>query len=293
MPPYFIPAKSGVHRVACLALYRSLVRRSSELPIDQHQQHAFRQLIRNVFLKNVKIQSPRQIVAALNLGYQSLETLQHVSSKPVQIVSDLLERLTGTQSPHKENDSDYSPKSRPSVETKESRKASPVVPIVWPRPDTPLVLSRPFLSISGKRHIPKLVNTNGIPHLRFKKPQSPFLSRVIRDKIRQREKRFDQLTKMNGEIAMAQAEDEWDSILKHNCGIEDNPELSWTTVLVSASQQIRGKIHASHLKNTELGRKMYDIVEKEKALAKEEQEGMVGDSASNPSFHKMLSVGST
>ncbi|MCJ1387521.1 hypothetical protein MMC18_000364 [Xylographa bjoerkii] len=286
MPPHFIPAKSGVHRVACLALYRSLVQRSSQLPIGEHQQRALRQLIRGVFLKNAKVQSPRRIITALNLGYQSLEILRHASSGPVQAVSVLLERLTSTRSNRSERNSNHSPKSRPSVKATKPRKATSVVPIVWPRPETPRVLSRPFLTISGKRHVPKLVNTNGIPHLRFKKPQSPFLSRIIRDKIRQREKRFNRLQLLTGEIGMAQAEDEWDSILKRNCGIEDDSSISWKTAPVSAIQGIKGHIQASHSKNTKLGRKMYRIVEMEKALAEEEQGSMVKNNASNVSEGK-------
>jgi len=291
MPPHFIPSKSGVHRFACLALYRSLVRRSSQLPIGEHQQHALRQLVRSVFLKNAKVQSPRQIVTALNLGYQSLETLRCISSGSLHKVSNLLEQFTGTQPLRNEEDTSSRSKPCPSVEVKKPQKANPVAPIVWSRPNTPRVLSRPFLSISGKRHIPKLAHTNGIPFLRFKKPQSPFLSRVIRNKIRQREKRFDHVKLLDGEIARAQAEDEWDSILGHNCGIENDTEVPWIAAPVSALQEVKGKIQASHYKNTRLGRKMYDIVKKEKALAEEEERNMVGDNASDLGSRKIPSQG--
>ncbi|MCJ1286257.1 hypothetical protein MMC26_005602 [Xylographa opegraphella] len=291
MPPHFVPARSGVHRIACLALYRSLVRRSSQLQIGEHQQYALRQLVKNVFLKNRKFQSPSKIVEALNLGYQSLETLQHVSSKPVQLVAKLVDSLTGPNALCKEENPKCGHKYRPSGEATKSRKTTSFAPIVWPRPDTPLVLSRPFQSTSGKRHIPKLVNTNGIPHLRFKKPQSPFLSRVIRDKIRQREKRFDRLQLLKAEIPMARAEDEWDSILKQTCGIDDDSSVLWIRAPVSALQEVRAKIQASHSKNTMLGRQMYKIVEMEKALAEIEQ-GNVG-SGNMPGFvdHEALSAG--
>ena len=202
---------------------------------------------------------------------------------------ELFERLTGTKSPRKEEN--HSSNGRLPIESTKPCKTNPVVPVVWPRPDTPLVLSRPFLSISGKRHIPKLVNTNGIPHLRFKKPQSPFLSRVIRDKIRQREKRFDCSQLLKAEITMAQAEDNWDSILKHNCGIEDDDSGLWITVPVAALQLVKAKIQASHFKNTKLGRKMYDIVEMEKALAEKEQGNVVHGNVLNLNDRKLLSVG--
>ncbi|MCJ1436305.1 hypothetical protein MMC27_005683 [Xylographa pallens] len=222
---------------------------------------------------------------------QSLEILQYASSRPVQLVAELLVRLTGTKPPREEEDSNHSSKGRLPVEATQPCKTNPVVPIVWPRPETPLVLSRPFLSISGKRHIPKLVNTNGIPHLRFKKPQSPFLSRVIRDKIRQREKRFDRSQLLKAEIDMARAEDEWDSILKHNCGIEDDDSGSWIRAPVIALQEVKAKIQDSHLKNTELGRKMYDIIEMEKALAEKEQGNVVNGNVPALDIRNVLSVG--
>ena len=206
-------------------------------------------------------------------------------------MSELLEPLTGTTLLRKEEDSSHFPHSRLSVEATKPRKTTLIAPIVWPRPDTPLVLSRPFLSISGKRHIPKLVNTNGIPHLRFKRPQSPFLSRIIRNKIRQREKRFDRSHLLKAEIAMARAEDKWDSILKHICGIEDDNSGLWDKEPVSALQEVRAKIQASHLKNTALGRTMYNIVEMEKALAEIEQRNMVGDIVSELANRKVLSIG--
>ena len=202
-----------------------------------------------------------------------------------------MERLHSIHLKPKGEHSNNSPEARPRAEAAKTPKANPTVPIVWPRPDTPSVLSRPFLSISGKRHIPKLVNTNGIPHLRFKKPQSPFLSRVIRDKIKQREKWFKQLQLLTGETSMAEAEDEWDSILRHYGGIEDDNSAPWIIAPVVALRQIKGKIQANHYKNTELARKMYNIVKLEKALAEEEQGCMEECNPLNVNGEKTLSTG--
>ena len=153
-------------------------------------------------------------------------------------------------------------------------------PIVWPRPATPEALSRPHISISGRRHIPKLVNANGIAHLRFKKPQSPFLSRVIRNKISQRERRFDLLYSLESQLIIAQSEDEWDRILFEVCGIPINgqqyglEEGTWAATVADSRLEVSARLTGSQEKNTEVARRMYGIVEMEKVLAEEGKDAM-------------------
>ena len=207
------------------------------------------------------------------------------------MVSELVERLTGPKLLLKEEDSKHTSQCQLSLESTKRRKNTQVAPIVWPRPNTPLVLSRPFLSISGKRRVPTLVNTNGIPHLRFKKPQSPFLSRIIRNKIVQRQKRFDRSDLLKAEIAIARAEDEWDHILSRTCKIEEDNSVRWAKAHVSARQEVKAKIQASHIKNTALGRKMDNIVEMEKALAEKEQGNVDTSHLSEVGNRRVLSAG--
>ena len=157
------------------------------------------------------------------------------------------------------------------------KKKSPHQPIVKERPDAPSVLSRPVLALSGPRHVPKLVNANGIPFLRFKKPQSPYLSRVIRDKIKRRSRRFDQLYDLEHQIVLAQEEDRWDKILYETCGLRKRTgkrhsarPASWVTAILQARDAISSTLKEETSKNAEMARKMHSIVEQEKILAAKE-----------------------
>src|SRR6266567_8487297 len=50
---------------------------------------------------------------------------------------------------------------------------------------------RPRPSVPGTRHIPVIASANGLPFLRFKKPQPANLSRVLNQKLDARNKGFD------------------------------------------------------------------------------------------------------
>lgn len=153
---------------------------------------------------------------------------------------------------------------------------------MWARPEVPSVLSRPFPSVTGKRHIPKLAHTTGIPFLRLTKPQSPFLSRIIRDKHELRQKRYDRMYALQEHIGLAETEDEWDKLLVRMHGIqEDNSNGGdwwsnggnfWTTVPQDALHDVQQELKADYEKTNKLSVKMFEIVEKETALAKEELE---------------------
>ena len=59
-----------------------------------------------------------------------------------------------------------------------------------------------------------LTRTNRFPFLRVKKPQSEFLSRVLRDKVEQNQARQDWVEKMEIEVQMGEAEDTWDKVVR-------------------------------------------------------------------------------
>ena len=147
------------------------------------------------------------------------------------------------------------------------------------RPDVLPVLSRPYPSISGPRHIPKLAHATGIPFLRFKKPQSPYLSRIITDKIKKRERRLILFNDMMDKAVLADKEDDWDDILCRTCGLDSAQEDGrWATPFLDAAREVAAKKNMEEDKAIELARKMYEIVEQEKALAGKER---IGSETSN------------
>ena len=145
-------------------------------------------------------------------------------------------------------------------------------PRVWPYPGGRKVLDRPFKETSGHRHVPKLINANKVPILQFKKPQSPFLSRMIRDIIKTRQKRVDLQHKLKEQVQWARGEDAWDFALRKSIGLEqDQSEEQWSYQPQLSHDQVHARHSAAANKQVKIAAKMHAIVEKEKALALEEK----------------------
>jgi len=139
---------------------------------------------------------------------------------------------------------------------------------VWPYPGASKTLGRPFTSLSGRRRVPKIVNANRVPLLRLKKPQSPFVSRIIRDTIDTRERRITLANQLDEQLPMAMDEDEWDKILFDQFGLED--DLSWSHELRLAIEKNGTLQTAATQKRIDLAARVHSIVQQEKALANEE-----------------------
>ena len=119
-------------------------------------------------------------------------------------------------------------------------------------------------------------------HLRFKKPQSPFLSRIIRDHQKQREGRFNLLYTLEHQFVVAKSEDEWDAILLEECGIPTmtcSKEKKWATAVEQARADVSAKLYDRQDKNLHIARRMFAIVEEEKALAEKESRTTITENA--------------
>ncbi len=87
----------------------------------------------------------------------------------------------------------------------------------------------------GRRMVPKVALAQWIPFLRVKKPQSEFLSRVIRNKMEQKQKRMDAMEDLDGWVEMGEAEDMWDGVVREQIeeerrfieGDEDEDVKEW------------------------------------------------------------------
>ena len=145
-------------------------------------------------------------------------------------------------------------------------------PRVWPYPGGRVALERPFKEISGRRHVPKLINANKIPILQFKKPQSPFLSRIIRDSIKTRQKRADLQSTLLEQVHWAQGEDDWDRLLRRSSGVEPRgSEDPWSHQHRLSHDETSNRRMAASNRRAAIAAKMHTIVEQEKALANEEK----------------------
>ena len=140
-----------------------------------------------------------------------------------------------------------------------------------PYPGAARILDRPYQNLSGRRHVPVLVNANKVPFLRIKKPQPPLLGRIIRNIVRTRNHRILKGERLANELSFAQDEEVWDHILYELGGLDSRNLLEprWQHEVKRAiddNQQLRiGAIQ----RRADVSAKMHAIVEKEMALAQE------------------------
>jgi hypothetical protein len=167
-------------------------------------------------------------------------------------------------------------------------------PRVWPHPnperlvvttDRPL----PLEQLTGRRRLPHLASANGLPFLRCKKPQSPFLSRVLRDKANQKQRRIDLLASLEGQLEIAKEESAWEAnvraaLLDNEVGNgreqmkwlnsqvgKEYTEGGWESVVTHATKQVLSAGLAEADKWLERGKMLAIIEEKERELWQKER----------------------
>lgn len=123
-----------------------------------------------------------------------------------------------------------------------------------------------------------------MPFLRFKKPQSPFLSRVLRGKLVQRHKLFESIKHIDEEAGMvANWEDQWDSYVLQQLEKEGGDTEAWAEKeklgaldgyrkeVKNATSDVWDRLNKGLEKGKEISERMIEIVEREKALQREER----------------------
>lgn len=143
----------------------------------------------------------------------------------------------------------------------------------WPYPGAkPVLDGLPPPPPGNYRRVPTLVNANHVPFLRLKKPQSPFLSYIIRKKNVEREKRIDSIQALEDQLALAEDEDQWDRILleHHQISGEGN-EVPWTSAVREALTNVKRVHHTNAIKRMRTAQRMFDILQEQKRLADQER----------------------
>lgn len=150
----------------------------------------------------------------------------------------------------------------------------------------------PLEKLSGVRHVPTLIYADGgHPFLRFKKPQSPFLARILRQKVKTKQRRFNELEELEETFAVGEHEERWEDNLKRPFGMEENGsmpgssevkswdgkllpegrgEMPWQMVSYRRRGAIFGQMGRDVKKAAEMGQRMMEILEREKELAEKE-----------------------
>ncbi|KAI1810214.1 hypothetical protein GGS20DRAFT_568499 [Poronia punctata] len=237
----FIPARNSKHRVACLALYRALLRLAKHVslpdrlangwgpgknPVAIHVERAFRRNINDV--------SPRLVYPALQAGYRMVSVLHVASTTPSSkqhssIVSFLEEQLGRRKRSQAHPPPIRPPRTRPSTTPllvkipPPSTPGKPSPPATFITPERPRPASQ--LGGSGIRHVPVLVARPEYSFVRFKKPQPVSLSMWIRKKLKTQVGLGDALVHMATVWRpVAEDEDMWDLNMERLAqGLEPKP----------------------------------------------------------------------
>jgi hypothetical protein len=164
-------------------------------------------------------------------------------------------------------------------------------PRVSPYPGAPKLLDirpLPLEQLSGRRHVPALTQTNGYAFLRTRKPQSPYLSRVLRDKIKQKDKRFNTVYKLERDIEDGNDESKWEEIVLEQLKKEGKGkgerewregvgsdwgrgDGTWVAASVRARMQIMDCLNFDLRRAREHGERLTEVWVKERKLWRQER----------------------
>jgi hypothetical protein len=135
--------------------------------------------------------------------------------------------------------------------------------------------------------VPIVTQTNGYPFLRFKKPQSPFLSRVLRDKIMQKHNRFEKIGELDGHVENLGAwEGQWElnvlnELRREGAGGEEwwqkvggdwGRRDGWCKDARDARKEVWSRLDRDGKRAKEAGLKMVEIYKQEEEMWRQERE---------------------
>ncbi|KAH7323661.1 hypothetical protein BKA65DRAFT_481467 [Rhexocercosporidium sp. MPI-PUGE-AT-0058] len=132
----------------------------------------------------------------------------------------------------------------------------------------------PLEKLTGKRHVPSLAIATHAPFLRFKKEQSPYLSRVLSQKAKQKQKRNNWMDELATEVEMGVWEGEWeDHVLE---AVEGEGRWGESEALEGEGWGMRrrggrGRRRGEYKRAGELADRLSEIVKKERELWEKER----------------------
>jgi hypothetical protein len=131
-----------------------------------------------------------------------------------------------------------------------------------------------------------LTQCTGYPFLRFKKPQSPFLSRVLRDKMKQKHNWFEKIKDLDSQLnTFAAWEGKWENHILRELeqesgarkewvkkdGTDWGERDGWSREVRHARDAIWKRLLDNARKAKVKGAKMVEIFDEEKAMWEEER----------------------
>lgn len=262
MPSFLVPRHVSAHRIAAIALYRSLLRQSRAAPLQLTQQDELQNIIRNRFKQTRHLHGYARLKIAFQAGYEAIDYLDAATAGNEESTTCLTSLLARAKPKVKAAPPLTLAQSEIiAARAKASRKQTAFKP-------SDAILARPqaLETLSGPRHVPVLFSANSIPVLRIKKPQSEALSGFIKTRIKQRHKRWNHRHWLEEQIAFAEQEDAWDDLVAENGSVEsEDAHVSWAKEFVVAKDVVRNAITREGQKNLAMAEKMQAVVDREQA----------------------------
>ncbi|KAI7330113.1 hypothetical protein KC315_g5843 [Hortaea werneckii] len=288
MPTNFSPRKSGAHRVAAIALCRALLSQCRALPaLEAEQRNALQNIVRNRFKQARYEQSTARLKRHFETGYHAIDRLDAAVAGDDASRTYILSALDQAPDKLKREPRTFLPKKLRQEQEKKQKAAARATEPATPKPsifDRPL----PKEQLSGRRHVPVLFNAQKMPVLRFKKPQPENLSGYIAHRARKTQRRHNTRHRIEDELEIAKAEDEWDRIIAPHLSAKpqqggqvsrklkkEDAEPRWDSAVRLAKKEISDKLGAEKERNREMRDKMQGIFDRERELRdKEKADGL-------------------
>jgi hypothetical protein len=233
-----------------------------------------RDALANIVRHRFRVPRPQRLglAKAFRAGYAAIDRLDGAvagDESCLQRVRELLERTPDSlkrpipaREPTKKKCTD--PDEQGLKQTRTSTEIPPLFKFVnmFPRKE-----------VRGRRRVPYMVNANGVPFVRWKKPQPERVSLMIRNLIRLRVKRWGQFHRLeNYHIPLAQREDEWERTLSKGTNVNKNIERqpSFGSTLAGVRGVVVSKLADMAAKKAAWTKKFDGIIMEEQRLKDEE-----------------------
>lgn len=219
---------------------------------------------------------------AFHAGYTALDLLDASAAGDASITAQIASYLSDVPQSLKNNPKRY---------VKEEVK--PDTAIQDPPPEHKFLNVFPRPTVNGVRKVPFMVNANSFPFVRWKKPQPANVSRVLRQSIKQNQKRISYVhALMDFWIPLAHYEDRWDEIVRQQCKIPQDMGLPMEGDLYAPTMReelaaVNMLIHEKKKRSNELAMKMQDIIDREAELAMAESGTGQGVAHQDGTLHDM------
>ena len=229
-------------------------------PFDTVQRNALQNIVRNQFRANRHHESSRKIKLAFHAGYTALDLLDASAAGDADSTSRIEAYLSRI----------------PSALTRlwKKPKPSPVDSRVQdPPPEKKFFNVFPRRSVPGVRRVPYMVDAQGVPFVRYGKPQPMNVSRVIRQKIEAYRKKT--LYRHNlGEywMPLARYEDKWDVLLARYGEYVQTDNSTFSSELWQEARRLEDALTEWTRRSTEMAAKMQEVVDREAELGQQEKE---------------------